>query len=372
MTNSRIALSVLAASAIIFTGCGGGGSSKKGSGGGQGGGGQGGGGQGGGGQGGGLTVISGKITANKTLTAGKDWLLDGKVEVTAGATLTIEAGTRVAGKTGTNAWLLVHPNAKLNARGTAASPIIFTSQEEISGATGAPGQWGGITLVGNAGNAQTTGYEVDGTMPGMGSNGDNSGALTHLVINNTGIAVEQDKEINGLSFVGVGSGTTVQNISINRSGDDGIELWGGTVNLSNITIKGAQDDSFDTDQGWAGTVDGLNISDGVKAGIEMSGTSHATYKNVNIIVGAKNKKEGGLYFKAGDGEAIGGHFHNVTVVYNSATAEGHGAIHSKGTFDAANASFTNVKLSGSNATRFSGPSAAAIEAKFNAGSGNSK
>jgi len=318
--------------------------------------------------------ISGTISINTTLTADKVWLLDGKVEVADGVTLTVEPGTTVAGKSGTNGWLLVHPGAQLNAAGTSVAPILFTSEEAVDGAAEAFGQWGGVTLIGNAGNDQTSAYEVDGTVPGTGNDTDSSGVLTYVTLNNTGVEVVTNQEINGLSFVGVGSLTLVDNITVNRSGDDGIEIWGGTVNLTNIVIDGAQDDSFDTDEGWAGSVDGLTITNGAKAGIEMSGSTRATYKNVTITHGAGDGAEGGIYFKPNDNQEIGGVFENVTITHNGADTA-FGAIHSRekpgSALDFAT-TFTNVTLAGTNPTKFSGDEAAVLEAIFDNGTGNTK
>ncbi len=288
-------------------------------------------------------TLSGKISADTTLTADTVWKLDGKVVVESGATLTIEAGTTVIGVEGTDAWLMVMPGAKLMAEGTEANPILFTSEVAYNGGTEAPGQWGGVTLIGNSDNDQTDTYEVDDTTQ-AGTGDASSGSLKYVTINNTGIAVEQDKEINGLSLFGVSSATTVDHITVNNSGDDGIEIWGGTVNLTNITIVGAQDDGFDTDLGWTGTVDGLVISEGKYAGIEMSGTSTGTYKNVDITVTSADS-EGGLYFKGHDGEMLGGHFENVEITYNTTSA---GCMVGRGTFDKANASMTGVVCDGSN------------------------
>ncbi len=288
-------------------------------------------------------ALTGTISANKTLTADKTWLLDGQVKVADGVTLTIEPGTTVAGKTGTDAWLMVLPGAKIMAEGTAAKPILFTSQEAVDDEAEAASQWGGLTIIGNSDNDQTTTYEVDDTTE-AGTGNASSGSLKYVTINNSGIAVEENKEINGLSLFGVSASTTVENITINRSGDDGIEIWGGSVNFKDIKIDGAKDDSFDTDSGWTGTVDGLTITNSTKAGIEMSGTTVGTYKNVNITIDSP-ASEGGIYFKAGDGETIGGKFENVVINYNS-TAKGAMAV--TGTFDNTNTTMTNVTFTGSN------------------------
>ena len=150
-----------------------------------------------------------------------------------------------------------------------------------------PGQWGGLTIIGNAadvgvapGDEQVEPYEVNSEfVPGNTDAEDNSGVLRYVQILNSGITMEQDKEINGLSLVGVGSGTTIENITVKRSDDDGIEIWGGTVNITNAYIEYCTDDQFDIDDGYSGTVTNLTIheiTDG-NAGIEMSGTTAATF-----------------------------------------------------------------------------------------------
>jgi len=322
-------------------------------------------------------TLSGDITSDMTLTADKTYLIDGLVVVTAGATLTIEAGTTLAGYSGTGAetsYMIIDKDAKIMADGTAEAPIVFTSKKAVDGETPAVGQWGGLTIIGNAGNDQVKPYEVNSAFePGMSDMADNSGVLRHVKILNSGITMEQDKEINGLSLIAVGSGTVVDNITVDLSDDDGIEAWGGTVNMSNLTITNCTDDYFDIDDGYSGTVTNLNITTTTgNAGIEMSGTTHATFDGFTITQNGSNK-EGGIYFKK---DAIGGNFSNGTVTDN--VDDAYGAIHSKSadgaadTVDIANTSFTNVTLVGDANATFTGTSAATLEAKFDAGSGNTK
>ncbi len=317
-------------------------------------------------------TLTGDITSNMTLTANKIWILDGLVVVKAGATLTIEAGTTIAGKDGTGdstSYMIVDKGSKIIADGTAAAPIIFTSKKALDGEAAAVGQWGGLTIIGNAGNAQVNPYEVNSAfVAGSSDLADNSGILRHVHILNSGITMAQDKEINGLSMVGVGSGTVVDHITVDNSDDDGIELWGGTVNLSNITITRCTDDHFDIDDGFSGTVTNLSITQtSGNAAIEMSGTTAATFDGLTIVQNT-SAKEGVVFFK---GDGIGGHIKNATITDN--VNDAYGAIHSDKTPDATNASFTNVTLAGSDTdARFTGANIAAVEAKFNAGTGNTK
>ena len=322
------------------------------------------------------TTLSGNIAEDLTLTADKTWILDGLVVVKEGATLTIEPGTTIAGRDGTGdatSYMIVEKGAEIIADGTAAEPIVFTSTKvAVDGEAATPGQWGGLTIIGYAGNDQVKPYEVNTAFEAGDTDlADSSGVLRHVHILNSGITMEQDKEINGLSLVGVGSGTVVEDITVNNSDDDGVEIWGGTVNLTNVTITNCTDDYFDIDDGYSGTVKNLKITQETlgNAAIEMSGNTAATFDGFTIVQNGSNK-EGGLYFKK---DGVGGHFKNGTVTDNNTAGDTAGAIHSKGAADTANMSFTNVVLNGSSSEdRFTGDSAAAIEAVFDAGSGNSK
>ena len=318
--------------------------------------------------------IAGNITSNLTLTADKNWILDGLVTVTGGATLTIEAGTTIAGRDGSggaSSYMIIDKGSKIMAEGTFAQPIVFTSKIVLDGGTPAVGQWGGLTLIGHAGNDQVKPYEVNSLFAADATNmADSSGVLKHVKILNSGITMEQDKEINGLSLIGVGSGTMIEDITVDNSDDDGIEIWGGTVNLTNVTITRCTDDYFDIDDGYSGTVKNLvvNTTTG-NAGIEMSGETAATFDGFNIITGSTQRKEGGIYFKK---DKIGGHFKNGTVTHNGGQNEAHGAIHSAGVAKISAVTFENVTLTSPDDLYFTGDSAAALEDKFNAGTGNTQ
>ena len=326
-------------------------------------------------------TITGNITSDTNLTANKIWVIDGLVAVKDGATLTIEAGTTIVGKDGTGSstsYMIIDKGSQIIAEGNATRPITFTSEKAfVQGVDDAVGQWGGLTIIGNAGNDQTSAYEVNSAFEPSNSNlADNSGILKYVQILNSGITMAQDKEINGLSLVGVGSGTTIENITVEKSDDDCIEIWGGTVNLTNIKVRECTDDQFDIDDGYSGTVRNLDIHQTAKnsgnAAIEMSGNTYATFDGFTIIQDA-SAKEGGIYFKK---DGIGGHFLNGTVIDN--ISNGAGTIHSRGTADITNTSFTNVRLSGSSSdARFTndannGGSATELENKFDADTNNTK
>lgn len=201
-------------------------------------------------------VLTGNITG-QTLDATKTYGLDGKVKLTSGE-LVIPAGTTIAGCTGSS-FLIIAPGADINATGTQASPITFTSQANLKGSPdGTAGEWGGLTLLGNAYTYNgTVTYEADNETFGSSvttNDTESSGVLKYVVLKNTGYEVEEDKELNGLSLAGIGSGTTIENIAIIGGLDDGVEFWGGSVNVTGLYVKGAQDDSIDTDLGYNGTI----------------------------------------------------------------------------------------------------------------------
>ena len=317
-------------------------------------------------------TLAGELTGCTILTNDKVWELDGLVVVTPGAQLRILEGTTVTGLPGTGdstSYMIVDKGAQIFALGTETNPIVFTSQDTTAQEVGL---WGGLTIIGNAAmDNQVQPYEVNTLYTaGTGQADDNSGILRHVKILNSGITMAEDKEINGLSFIGVGSGTEVDNITVDYSDDDGIEIWGGTVNLSNITITNCTDDYFDIDDGYSGTVTNLNITTTTgNAAVEMSGDTAATFDGFNITTGDTQAKEGGIYFK---GSGIGGHFKNGNLIHNGGQIQADGALHSNDVIDETSTSFENVSMTTGVGLDFTGTSAAALESAFDDGgaSGN--
>ena len=266
----------------------------------------------------GNVVVSSNITTNTTWTNDKVYQLAGRITVTDGVTLTIEPGTIIKGEAGTGAnatALLVARGGMLMAEGTATSPIIFTSvADELSlsditaGNFGSPnldadiaGLWGGVIVLGkapiSASNAagDVTQLQIDG-IPTSDPNGlyggsvpaDNSGVLKYISIRHGGSNIGAGNEINGLTLGGVGSGTTIENIEVVSNADDGIEWFGGTVNVTNALTWNCNDDGMDTDQAWSGTLDNFVVVAPTGHGMELDGPegsasgSH-TMKNGTII-----------------------------------------------------------------------------------------
>lgn len=200
-------------------------------------------------------TINGEITASRTLTADRQWILDGVVLVKNNAVLTVEPGTVVRAKIGTKAALVIDKGSKLIADGTVTKPIVFTSGKEAGSRT--PGDWGGIILVGKAPTNRTTPVQVEGGVAlTYGTDNvptDNSGILRYVRIEYAGIGVN-DSEINALTFYAVGSGTIVENVQTVYANDDAYEFFGGTVQCKNLIAYATADDDFDFDFGFNGSI----------------------------------------------------------------------------------------------------------------------
>lgn len=204
------------------------------------------------------SALKGDVTGDITLVASTTYTLAGPLRVKDGATLTIEAGTRIeATAGGSDVFVAIERGAKIEANGTTAAPILFTS----SASNPRSGDWGGIVIAGKAPanvgiDAQT---EVAGLKYGGTESADNSGTLSYVIAEYTGARIDGEQEFNGFSFFGVGSGTTMNNIVVKNGDDDGVEFFGGTVNATNVMVVNAKDDSVDWTFGWTGTVDNVVI-----------------------------------------------------------------------------------------------------------------
>lgn len=194
-------------------------------------------------------------------------LLQNKIYVKNNATLTILPGTIIRGDKFTQGTLIITRGAKINAAGTAANPIVFTSNEAIG--TRNEGDWGGLVLLGLAKNNQPGGVaNIEGIVPivetqfGGNFDNDNSGVLQYVRVEFAGIPLEPNKELNGITFGSVGSATTVDHLQVSFSGDDSYEFFGGMVNCKYLIAYRGLDDDFDTDFGYRGKIQfGLSIRD---------------------------------------------------------------------------------------------------------------
>ena len=217
------------------------------------------------------------------LTSDKLWVLQGGVFIGGDrkdqGTLTIEPGTKIVGKSGAD-YLVIARGSQIFAEGTATAPIVFTTAN--AGNT-ARGQWGGLVINGNApinvAGGEATGEGATGVYGGNDI-ADNSGVLKYVRVEFAGFEISPDNELNGIAFQGVGSGTTVDYIQVHKNSDDGVEFFGGTVDVKHVLLTGNRDDSMDWTSGWRGRAQFVIIDqfdDAANNGIEADNLSKDMY-----------------------------------------------------------------------------------------------
>ncbi len=228
--------------------------------------------------------VTSNIATSTTWTANNVYKLEQQIYVLPGATLTIEPGTVIASRTAIGGSLAVSRGGQIIANGTKENPIIFTSEADVATWVGgnpktgtwreSANEWGNVTLMGRGycsenatvGNTPVPSASNVANMEGLvaafpgdpnvlyggGNDDDDSGTLRYCSFRYTGRVVALNNELNGLSMGSVGRDTDVQFVEIMNNVDDGIEIWGGKVNVKNFSIWNIGDDSFDIDQGWRG------------------------------------------------------------------------------------------------------------------------
>jgi hypothetical protein len=206
---------------------------------------------------------SGVISSNETWSSSNIYRLNGKVYVTNGATLTIQAGTTIKGVAKSNpdyaSALIVTRGSKINAVGTATSPIIMTAEN------GTIGGWGGLVILGKAVTNAGSNQMIEGidelTVPpgvdvyfGGSNNNDNSGRLSYVRVEYAGAAIAPTNELNAFTFGGVGRGTTLDHLQAYYGDDDSFEFFGGCVDAKYLVSTSPNDDNFDFDNGFTGRI----------------------------------------------------------------------------------------------------------------------
>ena len=301
----------------------------------------------------GMCALPATISSDVTLTADFEYLMEGRVTVGNGngqlttnndgtladgsavqnVTLTIEAGVEIKGKQDTFANLIITRGSKIMAMGTASAPIIMSSED--AGYSGA-GEWGGLIIHGYAPHNEC---EVGGSYCDIDSEGesgfaggydedDSSGVLNYVVVAEGGYEFSTGNEINGISLIGVGRGTEMDYIQVHGNSDDGIEFYGGNVNVKHGVFTNNNDDSVDWDEGYQGNLQYIIVKQGASKGeafeMDTEGSSDGflskpTLANVTIINDkVADRATYSLNFK----KRSGGFFHNtvVTVADSSLTA----------------------------------------------------
>jgi hypothetical protein len=182
--------------------------------------------------------------------------------------LTIDPGVKIFARA-TGDYLVINRGSKIFAEGTATNPIIFTSAQDVEGqnTNASQQQWGGVLIAGRAPIATcpagVTAPNIacvaitEGTpdvLHGGVTPTDDSGRMRYFQIKYSGFPLFNNVELQSLTLAGVGSGTTIEYFQSYNSSDDGVEIFGGNVNLRYVVINGADDDGIDTDTGYRGAI----------------------------------------------------------------------------------------------------------------------
>ena len=260
--------------------------------------------------------VTADVLTNTTWTADKVWVItqpifvgqdcgiDGMAAGCVQATLTIEPGTTVVGKTSLSqgvrgAYLVISRGSMIVADATgadrpptASEVIVFTSDKPMGQRD--RGDWGGLIINGRAqtnSGAESQG-EGDSGLFGGSLDTDDSGILRGVRIEFAGDRVTPTDELNGLALQGVGSGTTLSYIQIHYNVDDGVEPFGGAASIDHLVVTGIGDDSVDGTDGYRGFIQfviGQQRGDEADNGMELSNDGQdadATPRSTAVIANA--------------------------------------------------------------------------------------
>ncbi|MEJ8568417.1 hypothetical protein [Elongatibacter sediminis] len=272
--------------------------------------------------------LNGVITQDITLTNDTTWILNGLVRIgddnANSASITIDPGTVLIGAGQAADYLYVSPGSRIFANGTPGAPIVLTSPQDgfIEGTTPAPGDLGGLVVSGNApSNACPEApfncfSEFDQTQRFGGDDPhDSSGEISYFQVRYAGIEFQPNAEVNSFTFQGVGDGTRVHHLQAFRGQDDGIEFFGGTVNVRYMVVTEGGDDAVDWDLGYSGFLQyGLVIhGEGFGEDFGIEGASNpdsfdalprATPTVANYTFLGNGNGDSGILFKDGSGGRI--------------------------------------------------------------------
>ncbi len=276
-------------------------------------------------------ALTGKyLSSSLTLGADNDYIIEGGVffggDNASQSVLRIGPGVKLMGQPA--AFISIMRGSKIYAEGTLRKPIVFTSLKKTGRK---PGDWGGLVINGNAPinacpagtavcEAVSEGIKAEEVKFGGNNPADNSGKLRYVRVEFAGYPIAPDNELNGITFNGVGNGTLVDHVQVHKSSDDGIECFGGTVNMKHVILSGNEDDSLDWDMGYSGKVqfmlvDQLNSvsdngieADNLKSPMDAQPRSNPTLSNITMIASTNTSGYGALLRRG-----TSGHISNAVV-----------------------------------------------------------
>lgn len=261
-------------------------------------------------------TLEGDIVNGQTvlLKEGRSFKLSGGYAVKNGGLLKIEKGVTITAiKDDAVDYIIVEQGGKIDAQGTADKPIVMTAEDKN------PKGWGGIHICGYAHSNKGTGVKSEiGNAPyGGDKEDDNSGTLRYIRLEYTGYAFDEETESNGVTFYGVGNGTTVEYLQSYKGADDGFEFFGGSVNVKYLVATDNEDDSFDWTEGWNGKAqflvadqrgtsgegdsngDCLIEADNLSSNFAATPVSCPTLSNVTLIGNESTGSKRGVRLRAG-------------------------------------------------------------------------
>ncbi|PRX15542.1 hypothetical protein LY02_00761 [Nonlabens ulvanivorans] len=261
------------------------------------------------------------------LDAGLTYKLTGAVVIEDGVELEIPAGTVIEAVGGTSSYIAIAQGGLIDVQGTATNPVVMTSGL----ATKTAGDWGGLVLCGkapsNKGGSVTA--EVSGLTYGGTETTDSSGSIRYLRVEYAGATFNSSKEFNGVSFFGVGSGTTVDYVQVFEGNDDGFEFFGGNVTANHLVVNNPTDDAFDWTEGWQGAGSfwyadltsgrGHRIieADNLEADNNATPISSPTITNLTGVGNGDGTEDDGLKIRRG----TKGDFDNIVLVGHNESIE---------------------------------------------------
>lgn len=270
--------------------------------------------------------LGGIVTENMTLTANTEYKLTSQLQVKAPAVLTIEEGVKItAADSEDPIYILIEQGAKINVVGTVENPIVMTAENKTAGG------WGGLHICGYAPTNAGSGFsEIGNAAYGGNDANDNSGVLKYIRLEYTGFALDDEHESNGISFYGVGAGTQVSYVQTYVGADDGLEFFGGTVNVDHCVVVDCTDDSFDWTEGWSGTAtnlvayqtdascDCLIEADNNGDNFDATPVAHPTLRNLYLVGNGSSENKRGIRLRAGtraniDGAKVAGKPNPLTI-----------------------------------------------------------
>jgi len=216
-----------------------------------------------------VVILSGLITTNYNMVNTNNYLLRGKVEMVAGTTLNIQAGTYLFGEKATTGYLTIDRGAKINAIGTVSQPIVLTSDQDPTIGAMCVGDNGGIVIHGRAiANCANT-VAGDSCVSeggagyfGGGDDSDNSGKIRYMRVEYAGKEISPDNELNSWTMNALGTGTDIEYIFASEGFDDMFEWFGGAIKMKHLLGVDGGDDGLDWQLGYRGRVQFAVIQEG--------------------------------------------------------------------------------------------------------------